>query len=62
MPEPRSVPALEPVHLTVDALPHDVAQKIRDCQERDPEFLRRILLYAATHRAVFETLSKSWQF
>lgn len=51
----------EPVHLTVEALPSDVAQEIREAQLQDPEFLRHLLVYGATHRTVFETLSRAWQ-
>jgi hypothetical protein len=49
-----------PVHLTVDDLPVDVAEQIREVQDRDPELLRRILVYGITHRIVFEALSRSW--
>lgn len=51
----------EPLHLTVDDLPTDVAHEIREAQSRDPEFLRRILLYGITHKAVFETLRRDWR-
>lgn len=51
---------LEPVRLEVDALPFDVAEQIREVQLEDPELLRRILVYGMTHKAVFETLSRSW--
>ena len=55
---PQSSP--EPIHLKLDALPSDVAQRIREVQDQDPELLRRILLYGITHRTVFETLNSSW--
>ena len=51
----------EPVHLKVDDLPSDVAEEIRDVQVQDPEFLRSVLLYGMTYRAVFETLSQAWR-
>jgi hypothetical protein len=57
--QPVSV-SVEPVHLTVDALPADVAHQIREWQLQDPELLRRILLYGITHKVVFETLRRSW--
>lgn len=52
---------VEPVQLTVDAVPADVARRLREFQIDDPEFLRRVLLYGITHRTVFETLSRSWR-
>ena len=60
MPDQRSEVAVGPVHLTVNDLPNDVAQRIREVQVQDPEFLRRILLYGITHKTVFETLSRGW--
>jgi hypothetical protein len=61
MPDHRFEPGVERVHLTVDAIPSDVARQIRDFQVRDPEFLRRVLLYGITHQTVFETLSRTWR-
>ena len=49
-----------PVHLTVDDLPSDLAEQVRHAQEQDPEFLRRVLLFGVTHKAVFETLRSAW--
>jgi hypothetical protein len=60
MPQDQSQKAMEPVHLTVDSLPSDVAAQIREIQTRDPELLRQILLYGMTHKTIFETLSRSW--
>jgi hypothetical protein len=60
MTDQPSVRALEPVQLTVDALPSDVAEQIRSVQAQDPEFLRRVLLYGITHKTVFETLGRGW--
>lgn len=57
----RPQQSLEPVHLTVDALPSDVAERIREVQAEDPDLLRRILLYGMTHQVVLETLSRSWR-
>jgi hypothetical protein len=51
----------EPVHLKVNDLPSDVAEQIRDVQLQDPEFLRNVLVYGITHKAVFETLSQVWR-
>lgn len=61
MPDHRSEVAVGPVHLTVEDLPSDVAQQIREAQMQDPTFLKRILLYGITHKTVFETLSRSWR-
>jgi hypothetical protein len=61
MPEPRSDVTLGPVYLVVDDLPPDVAEEIREVQHKDPEFLRRILLYGITYKAVFETLHRGWR-
>jgi len=52
---------VEPVHLTVDEIPEDVARQIREVQSNDPEFLRRVLVYGITHRTVFETLRAAWR-
>jgi hypothetical protein len=52
---------VEPVQLTVDAVPTDVARRLREYQTDDPDFLRRVLLYGITHRTVFETLSRAWR-
>jgi hypothetical protein len=61
MPDHPSTPSAGPVHLTVDELPLDVAEEIREVQAQDPEFLRRVLLYGITHKTVFETLSRNWR-
>jgi len=55
---PHSSP---PVHFTVEELPADVVDKIHEVQTEDPEFLRRVLLYGITHKAVFETLGRAWR-
>jgi hypothetical protein len=60
MPDQRPEVTAGPVHLTVDDLPFDVVQQIQEAQSQDPAFLRRILLYGITHKAVFETLSRAW--
>lgn len=52
---------VEPVHLTVDEVPKDVARQIREFQDSDPEFLRRVLVYGVTHKTVFETLRAAWR-
>ncbi|MQA90557.1 MAG: hypothetical protein GEU90_10020 [Gemmatimonas sp.] len=51
----------EPLHLKVSDLPSDVAEQIRDAQTQNPEFLKNILVYGITHKAVFETLSRAWR-
>jgi len=61
MSEHRLEQSVECVHLTVEALPSDVAREIRECQVNDPDFLRRILLYGITHRVVLETLGHQWR-
>ena len=60
MPDQQTEVPAGPVHLTVEDLPFDVVQQIREAQTQDPALLRRILLYGITHRTVFETLSRSW--
>jgi hypothetical protein len=61
MSDHRMTSTFEPVHLMVDALPADVAREIREAQSRDPDLLRKILLYGITHKAVFETLDRAWR-
>jgi hypothetical protein len=61
MPDHHPEASVEPVQLTVDDLPSDVAEKIREAQDRDPDLLRRILLYGITHKVVFETLTEAWR-
>lgn len=53
-------PSESPLQLEVSTLPRDVVEQIREVQSEDPDLLRRILLYGITHKAVFETLSRSW--
>jgi hypothetical protein len=50
----------EPLQITVDSIPADVAREIREVQIQDPNFIRQLLVFGATHRAVFEALSRTW--
>jgi hypothetical protein len=61
MPDHRPEASVELVQLTVGDLPSDVAEKIREAQDQDPDLLRRILLYGITHKVVFETLTEAWR-
>ena len=60
MSDSRSDTSPEPVHISIDSLPSDVAQQLREAQRSNPDLLRRILLYGINHKTVFETLSRSW--
>jgi hypothetical protein len=60
MPHHRPDTAVEPLSITIEDLPSDVAREIRECQLQDPALLRRILLFGATHKVVFETLQATW--
>lgn len=52
---------LQTVTLTVQDLPSDIAEEVREVETRDPELLRVMMLYGVTHRAIFETLlDNSW--
>jgi hypothetical protein len=42
--------------VTVEDLPLEIAEQVRQAQERDPELLKRVMVYAVTRQAVFETL------
>ena len=44
------------VSLSVE-LPRAVAAELEEVQRRDPELLRRILMYGMTRRAIYETLA-----
>lgn len=44
------------VSLSVE-LPRLVAAEVEEMQRRDPEELRRILMYGMTRRAIYESLS-----
>lgn len=46
------------VNLSVE-LPKSVAEEIEEVQKREPEMLRRILMYGLTRRAIYEGLSGS---
>lgn len=41
-------------------LPEDLADDVREVQERDPEFLSKVIRYGLTRRAMFEELRRSW--
>lgn len=38
-------------------LPRAVAAEVEEMQRRDPEVLRRILMYGMTRRAIYESLA-----
>ncbi len=40
-------------------LPRELADEVREVQERDPEALSRILVYGLTRRAIYRQLSRS---
>lgn len=44
------------VSLSVE-LPRTVAAEVEEVQRRDPEFLRRVLMYGMTRRVIYERLS-----
>jgi hypothetical protein len=44
--------------LTVQGLPAELADQVKQVQERAPEALQRALVYAVTRQAVFETLNE----
>jgi hypothetical protein len=44
------------VSLSVE-LPRALAAEVEEVQRRDPEMLRRILMYGMTRRAIYETLA-----
>jgi hypothetical protein len=44
--------------LTVEDLPLEIAEQVQRAQASDPEMLRRVMVYAMTRNAVFETLSR----
>lgn len=39
-------------------LPRDLANDVEAVQERDPEFLHRVIRYGITRRAVYEELNQ----
>ena len=43
------------VSLSVE-LPRELAAEVEDVQRRDPEMLRRILMYGMTRKAIYESL------
>lgn len=44
--------------VTVEDLPLEIAVQVQQEQENDPEMLKRVMVYAVTRRAVFETLNR----
>lgn len=44
------------VSLSVE-LPRSLAAEVEEMQRRDPEVLRRILMYGMTRRAIYESLA-----
>jgi hypothetical protein len=55
-PNPYAGPRVN-VSLTVEDLPLEIAEQVQQAQRRDPELLRRVMVYAVTRNAVFETLN-----
>lgn len=49
-----------PVEVVVK-LPEDLAEHVEEAQKRDPQFLRRIIRYGLTRRAMFEELNRSFE-
>jgi hypothetical protein len=43
------------VSLSIE-LPRSLAAEVEEVQRRDPEMLRRILMYGLTRRAIFQSL------
>ena len=39
-------------------LPHDIAAQAEEVQEKDPEFLSRVVLYGLTRRSIYRHLRK----
>ena len=40
-------------------LPHDIAAQAEEVQEKDPEFLSRVVLYGLTRRSIYRHLRES---
>jgi hypothetical protein len=55
-PNPFAGPRVD-VSLIVENLPVDIAEQVKRAQHSDPELLRRVVVYAVTRNAVFETLN-----
>jgi hypothetical protein len=47
-----------PVELVL-RLPHAVADSVEEVQERDPEYLTRVIRYGIVRRAVYRELQRS---
>lgn len=48
-----------PVEVVVH-LPEDLADDVEEVQKRDPDFLKRVIRYGLTRRAMFRELSHSF--
>jgi len=49
-----------PVELVLH-LPEDLAEDVEEAQQHDPEFLKRVIRYGLTRRAMFEELKNGMQ-
>lgn len=47
-----------PVEVVVH-LPEDLAEDVEEVQKRDPDFLKKVIQYGLTRRAMFRELSHS---
>lgn len=47
-----------PVEVVVH-LPEDLADDVEEVQRRDPDFLKKVIRYGLTRRAMFRELSRS---
>lgn len=45
--------------ILVEDLPVEVAARVQEVQENDPELLRRFVVYCVTRKVIFETLATS---
>lgn len=43
--------------ILVEDLPLEVAERVQEVQENEPELLRRFMVYCVTRKAIFETLA-----
>jgi hypothetical protein len=51
-----SSPLLD-VALVVEDLPLELAERVQEVQEKNPELLRQFLVYCFTRKAIFDTLA-----
>lgn len=43
----------------VEDLPLEVATRVQEIQENDPELMRRLMVYCMTRKVIFDTLATS---